>query len=195
MTTPPAERRVWTIPNIVSFARLIILLPLVAVFILRGEMWWAIGALVVLGATDWIDGFLARRLDQVTLLGTRLDPLADRLAIVVVTLGLVIIDLLPWEVLGVILGVDLTLTVVALIWFRGSPDMPVSRIGKWRTAALLAGLPVLLVAAAADLEWLRLVGLVLLWSGVAGHVLAGVGYVLAMARRRPAAEEGTAERR
>lgn len=176
--------RVWTIPNVISFLRLAVLLPVVVWLLLTDRMWWALIALVALSASDWIDGYLARRLGQVSLLGTRLDPVADRVAIVVVGLALAMAGVLPWWVIIVIASVDVVLLILAATWFRGSPDLPVSRIGKWRTAALLAALPLLIVAEATGVAWVHTLGLVLITIGAVGHVVAGVGYGLGMARTR-----------
>ncbi|ACQ80547.1 CDP-alcohol phosphatidyltransferase [Beutenbergia cavernae DSM 12333] len=175
---------VWTVPNLLSFARLA-LLPVFAWLLLTDRTGAAIVVLAVLGSTDWLDGYLARRLGQVTLLGERLDPLADRISVIVVGLTLAWAGLLPWLVLAVIVAVDATLLVLAWAWFRGSPDLPVTRVGKLRTLLLLLALPMLLLAdAVAALAWLRPVGLVLAVLGALGHVLAGVGYARGMARSR-----------
>ncbi|PWD49552.1 CDP-diacylglycerol--glycerol-3-phosphate 3-phosphatidyltransferase [Serinibacter arcticus] len=184
MTDPRPENRVWTLPNVISFGRLVILLPLTVWLLLNQHLWSTLIALVVLGASDWFDGFLARRMKQVSLLGKRLDPVADRISIVVIGGAMVAVGMIPWGLVAVILAFDVLLAVLAALWFRGSPDLPVSRIGKWRTAALLAALPILIVAAALDAEWLRLVGLVLIYLGAVGHILAGIGYARGMARRR-----------
>lgn len=184
MTTADPRNRVWTLPNVISFGRLVILLPLVVWLIVTDHIWWALVALVALSASDWIDGFLARRLGQTSLLGQRLDPVADRIAIVVVGFAMVAVRIVPLGPVLVILAVDVVLAAMAAFWFRGSPDLPISRIGKWRTAALLAALPVLIVGAAADVDWLRWTGLVLMYVGALGHVLAGIGYARAMVVRR-----------
>lgn len=192
MTDPRSENRVWTLPNVISFGRLLLLLPLVVWLLLAGHMWWALAALVALSASDWFDGFLARRLGQTSLLGKRLDPVADRIAIVVIGLAMVGAEIIPWGPVAVILAVDVALAVLATLWFRGSPDLPVSRIGKWRTGALLLALPVLVVAAGTDIGWLSWVGFGLMYLGALGHVLAGIGYARGMARRRTRRSVATA---
>ncbi|GMA31065.1 CDP-alcohol phosphatidyltransferase family protein [Litorihabitans aurantiacus] len=184
MTVPLTENRVWTVPNVISFGRLVVLLPLVVWLLLTGRMWWALAALVLLSASDWIDGFLARRLRQTSTLGQRLDPVADRIAILVVGGAMVVAGIIPWGPVAVILAVDVALAVLATLWFRGSPDLDVSRIGKWRTGALLLALPVLIVAAGTDVAWLGVLGFALMYAGAFGHVLAGIGYARGMARRR-----------
>lgn len=190
-TPPPAKasreeklyRRIFTLPNFISFARLVVLLPLAAYLLYFEHWWWGLGTLVVLGWTDWLDGFLARRLHQRTLLGARLDPVADRISVVVVCIVLAVRDVVPWWSLIAIAAVDLVLLCLAAALFRGSPDLPVSMIGKWRTAFLFFALPTLIVAAGAHSDWLRTVGLVLLVIGVAGHIVAGAGYAVAMVRK------------
>lgn len=183
---PAAElsRRTLTLPNAISFARLVALLPLTMWLVLTDRWWWALLALAVLGWTDWLDGFLARRLHQQSLLGTRLDPVADRISIIGVSLALAIKGVLPWWALIVIATVDVVLLALSSIWFRGSPDLPVSRVGKWRTAALFLALPLLITAAGLDSPWLRWVGLGLLALGAIGHLTAGVGYAIGMSAKR-----------
>lgn len=189
MTTAAPSTAVWTLPNAISFARLALLLPLGVWLVLASSWWWALLVLAVLSVSDWADGFLARRLGQVTVLGQQLDPVADRIAIVAVTFALTLAGVLPWPVVAVIAAVDLTLLVLAALWFRGSPDLPVTRIGKWRTAALLAAIPVLIVAAATEVALVRVLGLTLVWLGALGHVLAGVGYARGMVAKRRAARD------
>ena len=69
---------VWTIPNIISFIR-ILLIPVFGVLFYQGELLWALLILAFSGFTDFIDGKLARKLNQVSELGKMLDPIADKL--------------------------------------------------------------------------------------------------------------------
>lgn len=69
---------VWTIPNIISFIR-IILIPVFGVLFYKGQLLWALLILAISGFTDFIDGKLARKLNQVSELGKMLDPIADKL--------------------------------------------------------------------------------------------------------------------
>lgn len=181
----------WTIPNIVSIVRLG-LLPLFAVLLLTGEIVPAIVTLAVLGASDWVDGWLARRLNQVSLLGKRLDPLADRLCIVGVGAAMAFSGLLPWVVVAVILACDVTLSIHIWQLFRRVPNLRVSLVGRMRTGLLLLALPLLLIAEASpSLAWARPVGLVILTLGTIGHVIAAVGYALAGRRKAAKLRRGT----
>lgn len=174
--------RIWTIPNVLSYLRVVVLLPATLGLIAGGKYWLAIFAATVLGLTDWLDGFLARRLDQESVLGAELDPVADRLSVILIAVVMAAAGLLPWFVLGVILSVDLLLFVMALVWFDGYPKTKVSWVGKVRTAFLLVGIPLILLGAALPSEMVRSTALVLVSVGVVGHVVAGVQYAEQMWR-------------
>jgi cardiolipin synthase len=181
--------RILTIPNVLSLLRLIgvpvflwlVLVPQadVAAFIL----------LVVAGATDWFDGYLARRLNQQSRLGVLLDPLADRLYIAATLLGLALRELIPWWLVGVLVARELfLLTLVPRLRRAGKVALPVTYVGKAATFCLLWGFPLLLLggvpafgAAAAAFGWaFALWGTYLYWW-------AGLRYGrLAMALARPA---------
>ena len=92
--TRSGRSRVLTVPNLVSFLR-ILLVPLFWWVLLGGQPTPAALVLVVMGVTDWLDGWLARRLDQVTDLGTFLDPVGDWLMMASAVLGGMVEMLLP----------------------------------------------------------------------------------------------------
>ncbi len=136
--------QVWTIPNIISMVRL----AGVPLF-----LWLVIGpeadvlALVVLmisGFTDWLDGYLARRLNQMSKLGEILDPVADRLYILAAVIGLLYRDIIPLWVAVLLPARDLFLwCLVPFLRTRGYSALPVHYLGKAATAALLYSFPML----------------------------------------------------
>jgi len=88
--------RVLTIPNVISVVRLAGV-PLFLWLVLGPEEdGWALGVLLLSGVTDWLDGYLARRLHQTSKLGQIRDPVADRLYILAVVIGLAWRDIIPW---------------------------------------------------------------------------------------------------
>jgi len=191
MTLPSQRTRPdWqTWPNAITAVRFV-LIPVYVGLVVAGHPGWALVSLVVLGVSDWADGFLARRLHQESALGKALDPVADRLAIIAIVLSLVLVDLLPWIVVGVVVVVDVLLVMLSSAWFRGNPDLRVTWTGKVRSALLFVGLPVLLFSStsvAAGQDWIRVVALVLVWLGTVGHVLAGAQYAAEMSRKHRAA--------
>ncbi|OIH97497.1 CDP-alcohol phosphatidyltransferase family protein [Curtobacterium sp. MCBA15_001] len=181
------QRPDWqTWPNLITMVRFL-LIPVYVVLVVQGHPGWALVSLVVLGVSDWADGFIARKFDQGSKLGKALDPIADRLAIIAIVLSLVLVGLLPWIVVVVVVAVDALLAVLSSIWFGGNPDLDVSWTGKIRSALLFVGLPALLFSStgwASEHPWIRVTALVLVWLGTAGHVLAGAQYVAAMVRMR-----------
>ncbi|HEY2667884.1 MAG TPA: CDP-alcohol phosphatidyltransferase family protein, partial [Actinomycetota bacterium] len=78
--------RVLTAPNLISFARLL-LVPVFLLLYVAGRVLPAMVALVVVGTSDFVDGFVARATGQVSVLGKLLDPLADRIVIIAVLLA------------------------------------------------------------------------------------------------------------
>lgn len=135
-----------TIPNAISIARLFGV-PLFLYLILVAEAdVWAFVVLVIGGASDWLDGYLARRLDQGSRLGELLDPLIDRLYIVATLLGLALREFIPWWLVGLLVLRDLLLlTLLPVLRRRGRIALPVTYVGKTGTFALLWGFPLLLL--------------------------------------------------
>jgi cardiolipin synthase (CMP-forming) len=181
--------RVLTVPNLISMVRLL-LVPVFAVLIVQGQDVWALVVLAVSGASDWVDGVLARRLDQVSRLGQVLDPAADRLFILVTLLGLAWRDVVPVWLVAVIVARDALLAAL-LPWLarHGYGPLPVSFAGKAGTFALLYAFPLLLLAEGSG--WLgdvaAVTGWAFTWWGVGLYWLAGVQYV-AQARSLVAAD-------
>ena len=115
---------------------------------------WALVILMVSGFTDWLDGKLARWLNQGSRLGALLDPAADRLYIVSTLVALAIREVVPVWVVALLLGRELVLGVMLLVLRHyGYPPLQVHYLGKAATLLLLYAFPVLLIA---DGEgWLR----------------------------------------
>jgi cardiolipin synthase (CMP-forming) len=159
--------RILTVPNVISMLRLA-LVPVFAVLIVQGEDVWALAVLAVSGATDWLDGVVARRFDQVSRLGTVLDPAADRLFILVTLVALVWRDVLPlWLALVLVTRDVLLACLMPFLASRGYGPLPVHFAGKAATFALLYAFPLLLLA-----EWPGVVGAT---AAVLGWAFAGWG--------------------
>jgi cardiolipin synthase (CMP-forming) len=142
-----ASQRILTIPNLLSFARLAAL-PLIYIDLVDGRYVRALVVLSVFALTDWFDGYLARRLDQVSELGKLLDPISDRALFIVVGIGFVVAGLLPLWALLVLLARDVAVLVVGgLLLVRGAHPPEVTRLGKAATFGLMFAFPTFLVAA------------------------------------------------
>ena len=181
--------RILTIPNVLSFARLLGV-PLFLWLVLVPEAdGWAFVVLAVSGITDYLDGVIARATGQISRLGQLLDPLADRLYTVATLVGLALRTIIPWWLVVVILARDVMLTVVlARLRRRGVVGLPVHYLGKAATFCLMCGLPLLLLGGGATGAGLTLADLArdigwafVIW-GTALYWWAGLLY-LAQARR------------
>lgn len=145
-TDGTVSNRVWTVPNVISLLRLA-LVPVFAWLILTQQDVAAVVVLVVAGATDWFDGVVARRFNQVTRLGQLLDPAADRLYILVTLIGLGSRGFVPWWLVAVIVGRDVLLTgLLPVLRRRGLAPLQVHVAGKAGTFALMYSFPLLLLA-------------------------------------------------
>jgi cardiolipin synthase len=185
-TTSAATDRLWTVPNALSVLRLLGV-PLFLWLLLGPHAdAWALVVLAVSGFTDWLDGVLARKLDQTSAVGALLDPLADRLYILATLVGLVLRHVIPVWLAVVIVGRDVVVGL-ALPRLRkaGYGPPPVHYLGKAATFCLLYAFPLLLLGTyhgtAADiarpLAWAFTIwGTALyLWSGIVYlHQIAGL---------------------
>jgi cardiolipin synthase len=142
----PADR-VATVPNVLSVVRLAGV-PLF-LWLLLGPQYdlLALLVLVVSGITDWLDGKLARWLDQSSRLGTLLDPAVDRLYTLTALAALGIRDILPWWVVAVLVARDAIVGLcLPLLRRHGFSPPDVHYLGKAATLNLLYAFPLLLLA-------------------------------------------------
>lgn len=135
-----------TIPNALSVLRLL-LVPVFLVLLLDEQNVAALLVLIFASASDWFDGFLARKLNQVTKLGARLDPAADRLYIFATLIGLAVNGNIPvWLAVVVILRDVMLAITYPVLATHGYGPLPVHFLGKAGTFALLYAFPLLLLA-------------------------------------------------
>ncbi len=172
MTEADASSRILTIPNLVSFVRLLAIPVFWWVLLVDDNVVLAAWLIFIIGWTDWIDGYLARRLGQVSDLGKILDPVADRLLIASAVIGGLIAGVLPtWFGWGLIAREALVGLVALNLAARGGGTIEVRFIGKAATFALYGAIPAFYLAAAGFLEWLMrpvawllgIIGLALYW--------------------------------
>ena len=181
-----ASGRGWaTWPNAVTVLRLLAI-PVYLVLVLatdhRALAAWLLG---VLGATDWVDGYLARRLHQVSALGKVLDPTADRVLVVAGLVSVAVVGAVPWWFAGLSLAREVIVSGVTLaIAALGARRIDVLFWGKVSTFALMTTYPLFLLCSnphhAALAAWQRdgrvagyvigVLGLALAWVVAAGYV-------------------------
>ena len=173
--------RVWTVPNALSMLRLLGV-PLFLWLLLGPQAdGWAVVVLMVSGFTDWLDGKLARWLDQGSRLGALLDPAADRLYIVSTLVALALRDIVPVWMVVLIIGRDVVLTLALLVLHRyGYPPLQVHYVGKAATLLLLYAFPGLMLAQGDG--WLAVLLEPFAWAlaiwGTGLYALAGLFYLI-----------------
>ena len=142
----PVTNRVLTVPNLLSLLRLAGV-PLFLWLLLGPRAdGWALTVLMVGGATDWLDGKLARLLDQYSTVGALLDPAVDRLYILAALVALGAREVVPWWAVGVLVGRDLLLgACLPVLRVRGYGPFRVTYLGKSATFLLLYAFPLLLL--------------------------------------------------
>jgi cardiolipin synthase len=152
--TAVTSDRIVTIPNILSFLRLLGVPLFLWLIVVAEADGWALVLLVVSSATDWLDGKIARATGQITRLGQLLDPLADRLYIAAALLGLALRGFVPWWLVVVLLARDLImLVVIAALKRRGVLGLPVHFLGKAATFCLLYAFPLILLGSFDGAGW------------------------------------------
>lgn len=137
-----------TVPNVLSMLRLA-LVPVFLLGILAGEDAFALLVLIVSSVTDYLDGVIARRFNQISRLGQLLDPAADRLFIFAALIGLAVRGVIPWWLGAVIVGRDVVLVILGVILANhGHGPLSVHHLGKVATFALFYALPILMLGEA-----------------------------------------------
>jgi cardiolipin synthase len=175
----------WTWPNLVTLVRLALLPVFVWILFTTDHRAVAAWLLASLGATDWIDGFLARRLHQVSNVGKVIDPVADRLLVIVGLLSVAAAAGVPWWFALVALSRELIVSLLTLLLAAlGAARIDVLWWGKVSTFALMTTFPLFLLttnphhaALVAWQHWIRdacwvigLLGVVLSWVVLLGYV-------------------------
>ncbi len=160
--------------NQLTLAR-IVLAPLIMFLIVWGKgdvawYWLAAGLLLAAGATDWLDGYVARRSDTVSALGASLDLVADKVLVAVVLIALVQVGLLPGWWAAVVVSREMAVTGLRVQAAEKGVSIPAGRAGKLKTAVTFLALVVLIL-------WQSIVSEILLWLALVLTVYSGVEYV------------------
>ncbi len=164
-----------TIPNLLTLGR-IAMLPILLVLVWLpgdGVRWVALAVFCVAAVTDFLDGWLARRLDQQSAFGRMLDPIADKLLVAGLLMGLATAD--DWPVWGVVAAVVIVLREILLSGLREhlaarAAALAVSRLAKWKTASQMISVALLIVDRGQY-------GLPLLWVAAILSVMTAWHYV------------------
>ncbi len=176
------EDRILSLPNVVTSARLVLIPVFVWLLVQPHHRDWFAAAvlLAALGSTDWVDGQLARRLDQVTNVGKVLDPTADRALLATATIGILAVGAVPVPIAVIALIREGVVALAAVgLAIAGARRIDVTLIGKAGTFGLMCAFPLFLAGhstigwhhVALVLAWVAaLIGLTLGWVSLAFYV-------------------------
>ncbi|MGE0865722.1 MAG: CDP-diacylglycerol--glycerol-3-phosphate 3-phosphatidyltransferase [Vicinamibacterales bacterium] len=172
------------LPNSLTIARIFLVPVLVSVLLTKFEGRLVIGLPVELVAagifglaslTDWLDGYLARRRNQVTALGQVLDPLADKLLISATLISLVQLDLASAWMVAVIIGREIAVTGLRNLAYSRGLAMPASGMGKFKMASQVIAI-LLLILGWERYPALLVLGQAALWVVLLSAVVSAVDY-------------------
>ena len=180
---------IWNIPNVLTLFR-IAMIPVLAFLLLspsREAGFWAAALFAVASATDWLDGYLARRMGIVTTFGKFLDPIADKMMVMAALIMILPFNRVPaWMVL-VILGREIIITGLRGLASTEGIIIPASNLGKFKTIFQIVAILGLLLHY--DYRWffgidhpyltanMHNVGMFYLWIAVVITIWSGVDYL------------------
>lgn len=163
------------LPNALTVLRIFLVPVLVVVLLTRtGGLMLGVAIFGLAVLTDYLDGYFARRRNQVTRLGTLLDPLADKLLTAAAFLSLVEMDAVPAWMVMIILGREFAVTGLRNVAAGRGYLIPASGLGKGKMVAQVVAILLLLLGRRFDI--LRLPGLVALWLVVVLALVSGIDY-------------------
>jgi cardiolipin synthase (CMP-forming) len=198
------EDRILSLPNVVTTSRLVLVPVFVWLLVQPDHRDWFEAAILLaaLGSTDWVDGQLARRLDQVTNLGKILDPTADRVLLATAVIGILAVGAVPIPVAVIAIAREGLVAVAAVgLALAGARRIDVTLIGKAGTFGLMCAFPLFLTGhssvgwyhTALVLAWAAaIIGLVLGWASLVVYVPLARG-ALAAGRTAGGDERGASK--
>jgi len=145
--TGARDRGLFTIPNLISLVRLACVPLFCWLLFDADERGWAFGLLGALGASDWIDGWIARHFDQTSVVGKVLDPTADRILLLTVAAALMVDGAVPtWFGVAVLVREAIISVAVLALAAAGARRIDVQWVGKTATLSLMFAFPAFLLA-------------------------------------------------
>lgn len=189
------EDRIVSLPNVVTTTRLVLVPVFVWLLLQPHHRDWFQAAILLaaLGSTDWVDGQLARRLDQVTNLGKLLDPTADRVLLATAVIGILAVGAIPIPVAVVAMTREGLVAIAAVgLALAGARRIDVTIVGKAGTFGLMCAFP-LFLAGHSTVGWHHTAILLAWTAAMIGLVLGWVSVLLYIPLARTALSEGRAD--
>jgi len=168
------------VPNLLSISR-ILAVPVFIALMLSGEPDRALIAGIVFSvasATDWLDGYLARKWGQVTKIGKLLDPVADKILVASALIMLVDIDRVPAWVAIIIIGREIAVTGLRAMAASDGIIIPAENMGKWKVGAQITAVLCLLLDYHLGKDWIGDIGRIAIYIAMVLAVVSGMRYII-----------------
>lgn len=187
----PADTKFWEIPNILTVARIAAIPVVMVLLCFPGKLasFLAACCFLLAGATDFLDGFFARRHRLVSRFGKFMDPLADKLLVSAALIMLIPLGRVPAWMAFVIVGRELAVTGLRGLAAAEGIILAPDRWGKTKTLMQMAALFALILHYPYQALDFQRVGMALLWLALIITVASGVGYFLAFFKQYPESRE------
>ena len=169
-------------PNLLTLLRLIFI-PLTVIAVLDNHYRWALGIFIAAGISDGLDGLLARLLEQKTVLGQYLDPIADKLLLSTMFLVLATMHKIPWSVTVMVFSRDIIIVIIAALLYATGQVRIVrpSWFGKANTLAQIVTVPVVLLGQISSARWIAMAKTAGIWATVTLTIFSGIHYAVRVA--------------
>lgn len=180
LDAPAVEKTAMNIPNMLSISR-IVAVPIFIVLMLDPTPVRALIAGIVFSvasATDWLDGYLARKWGQVTKIGKLLDPVADKILVASALIMLVDIARIPAWIAIVIIGREMAITGLRAMAASEGIIIPAENMGKYKVGAQITAVLCLVLDYHLGTEWISDFGRLALWLAMVLAVYSGMQYVV-----------------
>ncbi len=176
--------QVFTAPNQLTLLRMIFV-PFIVIDLVDGHYSWALVLFLVAGFSDGLDGLLARRLHQQTLLGQYLDPIADKLLLSTLFLVLSILHKIPWKYTVLVFSRDISILAASAVLFAiaGLRDFRPSIFGKANTFSQICALFFVLLLEVEPVLWISIARKVFLRATFSFTIISALHYVILVQRR------------
>jgi cardiolipin synthase len=176
--------QIFTAPNQLTLLRMIFV-PFVVIHLVDGHYLWALIVFVIAGFSDGLDGLLARRLHQQTMLGQYLDPIADKLLLSTMFLVLSILHKVPWEYTVVVFSRDISILAASAVLFAiaGLRNFSPSIFGKANTFSQVSAVFFVLLLQVHAVRWVWIAHTVCLDATFVFTIISAVHYVFLVQHR------------
>jgi cardiolipin synthase len=176
--------QIFTAPNQLTLLRMVFV-PFVVIELVEGRYFWALVLFVIAGFSDGLDGLLARKLHQQTLLGQYLDPIADKLLLSTMFLVLSILHQIPWKFAVLVFGRDISILAASAVLFAiaGLRNFKPSIFGKANTFSQIAAVFFVLLHSIRPARWIWITRTVFLRATFAFTIISALHYVFLVQNR------------